>query len=277
MGTETVSPVGLQAVIVLVAPFLLQWLKTARWFPWLTRFSDGWLRFWSIAVAVLASVGIGITWDGPAGRLVIDGLHWDALLALGLQVALHFTGQEGLYRLVIKPRAKIGLVLAIGLAAGTSTACASLTPAPITNPALQSQEAQVAAIGLDIITEARAFGPAYEKLVVDRVITPELGLTLVRIERTIANAARGLYDALGIIATARRYTSTAQELAGTLRAQWAAVGSHARELLGAGDDAVDAVESPVARTAIRAVVRRIRDHVFRLLGAAPAPATGGAQ
>jgi len=166
------------------------------------------------------------------------------------------------------------LILTLALVA--SGGCAALRPAPITNPALQSQEAQVAAIGLDIITEARAFGPAYEKLVVDKVITPELGLTFVRIERTIATAARGLYDALGIIATARRYSRTAQELAGTLRTQWEAVGTHARDLLGAGDDAVDAVESPVARSAIRAVVRRIRDHVFRLLGAAPTPAPGGA-
>ena len=263
-----VSPIGLQAVIVLVAPFLLQWLKTARWFPWLTKFSDRALRGWSIAIAVLASVGIGVTWDGPAGRLVIDGLRWDALLALVLQVAVHFTGQEGLYRLVIKPRSTLGLLLAVGLAAGATTGCA-LAPPPITNPALQAQEAKVAAYGLELINEARAFGPAYEELVDKGTLTPQVGLRLIRVERVLSEAARRIYDGLAIIAQARQIARTAQELQTTLGAQWSAVSAAAGDILREVTGLGAGVESAAGRGALAAIAQRIAAKVAALFQAAP--------
>lgn len=245
-----VSPIGLQAVIVLVAPFLLQWLKTARWFPWLTTFSDGWLRFWSIAVAVLASVGIGITWDGPAGRLVIDGLHWDALLALVLQVAVHFTGQESLYRLIIKPRSTLALLLAVGLAAGASTGCAAIRPAPITNPALQL-EGQIAVRGSQLVEAIRVAQRSLEPLVDTSVITAAEALRVAQVLGYALQQAQRLVPLLQFADQAREFAERAKALA--------EAGGVVKDLLRAVSLAGADVGSATGRVALDGIVGNVTD------------------
>jgi hypothetical protein len=155
------------------------------------------------------------------------------------------------------------LLVVLTLAVGSSS-CASLGYGPlrpIQNPALQSAEGKVAAYGLELITEARAFGPAYESLVESGAMTPTTGLRLVRVERALAQGTRSIYDALAMIASLRRLAGTAADI----QAQWDKVGQGADEVLGAGEDAIAEASTHVG---IRAVIRAINSKVANVFKAA---------
>lgn len=158
--------------------------------------------------------------------------------------------------------------VALALVAVLVSGC-YLKPPPITNPALQAQEAKVAAYGLELITEARAFGPAYEELVDKGTLTPQIGLRLIRVERVLSDAARRIYDALGIIAQARQVARTARDLQATLGTQWTAVSAAAGDILREATGIGAGVESSVGRAALSAIAQRIVAKVAALFQAAP--------
>lgn len=149
------------------------------------------------------------------------------------------------------------------------TGCAALQPPPITNPALQAQEAKVAAYGLELINEARAFGPAYEELVDKGTLTPQIGLRLIRVERVLSDAARRIYDALAMIAQARQIARSARDLQATLGTQWSAVSAAAGDILREATGIGAGVESSVGRAALSAIAQRIVSKVAALFQAAP--------
>lgn len=106
-ASPVLNPMSTQVGIAIIVPFVLQWLKNAAWFPWLTRHTDGLVRLLSLAVAFASSVGIIVSWDPAAGSLLITGLHLQAIGALVFQAWAHFKGQEIVYRTAIKPYADL--------------------------------------------------------------------------------------------------------------------------------------------------------------------------
>lgn len=101
-----VENIGIQGLIVVALPFILEWLKKSAWFPWLTAKSDGVVRFWSAFVAAASSWGVTIQSDWTVGHHAIEGLTAWVLLELALRFVLQFVGQEGIYRWLVKPMAR---------------------------------------------------------------------------------------------------------------------------------------------------------------------------
>jgi hypothetical protein len=81
-----------------VAVWLIQFLKNASWFPWLTREKDGLLRLASALTAAAGSAGIVVTHHGPgewgvtgATLPVVGAFLWHALANYITQKVLYHT------------------------------------------------------------------------------------------------------------------------------------------------------------------------------------------
>ena len=94
---------GAQGLVMVVLPFLLEWLKKSTWFPWLAKGSVVWLRVWSAAVAALSSYGVMIQSDWTIGHHAIDGLTASVGLEMVGRFVAQLLGQEAIYRRVVKP------------------------------------------------------------------------------------------------------------------------------------------------------------------------------
>lgn len=93
----------LQLIIASISAFVIEHLKKAAWFPWLTEYEDGFNRFVAIAVAVCASIGIAFTYDATAGTLLITGLTWESVQAVGWTSVKQWVLQQLVYKGVVKP------------------------------------------------------------------------------------------------------------------------------------------------------------------------------
>jgi hypothetical protein len=63
-----------QATIAVITTYALQWLKTRKWFPWITTETQRLNRILGFVVAFAASIGVVATFDHTAGVLTITGL-----------------------------------------------------------------------------------------------------------------------------------------------------------------------------------------------------------
>jgi hypothetical protein len=73
MDPATLAPV---AIIQVIAVWLLQKLKVANWFPWLSENSATANRIVAYAIALISTAGLTWQWNAAQGQLVINGLVW---------------------------------------------------------------------------------------------------------------------------------------------------------------------------------------------------------
>jgi hypothetical protein len=88
-----------QATVAYYVSHVLEWLKHATWCRLLEPQMKRAQRWVSIAVAVLAAIGITYSFDPAAGQLVISGLTLDAIGRALVQFAL----QEIAYTKFVQP------------------------------------------------------------------------------------------------------------------------------------------------------------------------------
>jgi hypothetical protein len=96
-----------QLILAAISSYVIEYLKTSRWFPLLSYFhTPGYKALFSAFVAALATFGIHYTFESatrhliltiPTGPEVIHGL-WD--------FSKQFMLQHGSYKLLIKPESK---------------------------------------------------------------------------------------------------------------------------------------------------------------------------
>ena len=73
MDPSTLAPVAIVQVIVV---WLIQKLKQAKWFPWLTQNSATASRLVAYGIAIVSAAGITWQWNAAQGQLIINGLMW---------------------------------------------------------------------------------------------------------------------------------------------------------------------------------------------------------
>lgn len=71
MDASTLAPA---AIVQAVAVWLIQKLKQAKWFPWLTQNSALANRLVAFLIAFVSAAGITYQWHAAQGQLVISGL-----------------------------------------------------------------------------------------------------------------------------------------------------------------------------------------------------------
>jgi hypothetical protein len=77
MDPATLAPV---AIVQVIAVWLIQKVKAARWFPWLTENSATANRIVAYAIALLSTAGITWQWQAAQGELIIKGLMWSTII-----------------------------------------------------------------------------------------------------------------------------------------------------------------------------------------------------
>lgn len=82
----------------------IQWLKSSRFFPWITKESGAMSRFVSALLAAGAAVGIHTTWDPSAHALTITGLTAFGIALATWEWAKSFVLNELIYRSTVKPQ-----------------------------------------------------------------------------------------------------------------------------------------------------------------------------
>lgn len=99
MNDLVISQVTLSAVAVVV----MQWLKKASWFPWLTEQSGKLQNIVAAFTAAIVAIGVHYTYDSSTATLTITGISWGAL-GHGIWHWLQsYTFQEVIYKGAIKP------------------------------------------------------------------------------------------------------------------------------------------------------------------------------
>ena len=94
-----------QIIVGFIAPFLLQFLKKASWFPLLTDRVDRIVKVgWSAVVAAGSALMISFSFDPTLGQLVVTGLTWSNLTNGVMAFLLSMIAQQSSYRLLIKPK-----------------------------------------------------------------------------------------------------------------------------------------------------------------------------
>jgi len=96
---------GTSAVIIAL---LVQWLKTAPWFPWLSTL-PGYGRI-NLAVsaflAALASFGVQFAYNAEAGTLIISGLTVAGLVSGAWHWLTQLAAQHVVYQAAVAPKAR---------------------------------------------------------------------------------------------------------------------------------------------------------------------------
>jgi hypothetical protein len=101
------SQAEIQIIIGFVAPYLLEWLKKASFFPWLTERSDKAVKVvWSALVAAGSALAVSFSFDPTLGQLTVSGLSW-ANVGNGLMAfLLSLMAQQVSYRITLSPPAR---------------------------------------------------------------------------------------------------------------------------------------------------------------------------
>lgn len=109
MDPSTLGPV---AIAQIVAVWLIQRLKEAKWFPWLTANSATASRIVAYAIAVLTTAGITWQWNAAQGQLVLNGLMWQTVVQ-GLWTGLAGVVTNELTYMLIQIKAQTNMGAAI--------------------------------------------------------------------------------------------------------------------------------------------------------------------
>ena len=83
MDPSTLAPA---AIVQVIAVWVIQKLKSAQWFPWLTQNSALASRIVAYLIAIATAAGITWQWNAAQGVLTISGLMW-ATISQGLWTA----------------------------------------------------------------------------------------------------------------------------------------------------------------------------------------------
>jgi hypothetical protein len=94
----------LQILVGLAVSYLLQRLKAASWFPWLTELSTRWVKIAvSAVIAACSALAISVAWDGAAGILTISGLTFANVSAGAQAFLVSFLSQHFSYEMLMRP------------------------------------------------------------------------------------------------------------------------------------------------------------------------------
>lgn len=99
MGNELAT----QASTAVLLSYALQWLKTSKWFPFITTETQALNRWVSAIVGFVSGFGIFATWDHSAGALTITGLTAANLLHAAVRGVQQFVFQHAAYRTLVAP------------------------------------------------------------------------------------------------------------------------------------------------------------------------------
>lgn len=99
MNDLVISQVTLSAVAVVV----MQWLKKASWFPWLTEQSGKIQNVVAAFTAAIVAIGVHYTYDSTTATLTITGISWAALGHGVWHWLQSYTFQETIYQAAFKP------------------------------------------------------------------------------------------------------------------------------------------------------------------------------
>ncbi len=97
MGSE----LGTQATVAALVSFGLQWLKTSKYFPWITTETEKLNRWLAIVIAFLSGFGIYATWDH--GTVSITGLTAANAYHALVRCIQQWTFQQAAYRTIVAP------------------------------------------------------------------------------------------------------------------------------------------------------------------------------
>ena len=97
--------IEVQVIIGFIAPFILQLLKKASWFPFLTERADRYIKVGGSAVVAAGSaLAITFAFDATLGQLIVTGLTWGNLWNGMLTFAVSMISQQVSYRTLLKPK-----------------------------------------------------------------------------------------------------------------------------------------------------------------------------
>ena len=102
--TDTLS---YQAGLAMAAVYLIQWLKGANWFPWLTRHTDLANKVVSFVLALFTAAGIEWHTTGTAmtgGSITITYPALSVVFTGVIRFITQIGLQEGFYRNAVKPQ-----------------------------------------------------------------------------------------------------------------------------------------------------------------------------
>lgn len=100
MEGELTAHLTLGAVIV----YFIEYLKRWPFFRMLTPETTTLNRVVSAALAGAAAIGIGWTYDGATGTLVVTGLTWGTIVAACWEWVKQYAVQQVLYDTAVAPR-----------------------------------------------------------------------------------------------------------------------------------------------------------------------------
>lgn len=77
--------------------YVVEWLKSTQWFPWLTADTKNLNRAVNCVAAALVAIGINWSFDSTAGTLVITGLTEQALVHGAYEFMKQLMAQQVLF------------------------------------------------------------------------------------------------------------------------------------------------------------------------------------
>jgi|SRR6516225_232916 hypothetical protein len=89
-----------QGALAILIPMILQWLKGAPWFPWVTKETSKLNALAAGVGAVVATAGIHFVWDPGNHSITINGLTIAAVLTAIIAVAKQYLFQHAAYKLM---------------------------------------------------------------------------------------------------------------------------------------------------------------------------------
>ena len=92
-----------QITLALIVPYILQWLKSQSWFPFLTLPGGKLNTMVAAIVAIAGGLGIAFSFNDQTGILTVSGLTWASLWPALQHAVMQFMMQHAAYRTLIAP------------------------------------------------------------------------------------------------------------------------------------------------------------------------------
>lgn len=96
-----------QIPLAVISTYLIEWLKTTKYFPFLSKETEKLNRYAGVIIAALSSVGILVTFDHTAGILTISGLTAINLLHVAGRFIQQWTLQQVAYKTVVSSKQSV--------------------------------------------------------------------------------------------------------------------------------------------------------------------------